>query len=98
MADENPMKASEIFTLKGRAALVTGASSGLGARFAEVLAANGAAVALVARRKDRLDELQRKLTASNVRSVALEADVTDRAAVVRAFDQAEKALGPLSIV
>jgi 3-oxoacyl-[acyl-carrier protein] reductase len=92
------MKASEIFSLAGRAALVTGASSGLGARFAQVLAANGATVALVARRRDRLEELQKKLAAGGARAVAIEADVTDRAAVVRAFDQAEQALGPLSIV
>ena len=51
------MKAATIFDLTGEVALVTGASSGLGARFAQVLAANGARVALVARRKDRLDDL-----------------------------------------
>ena len=92
------MKASELFTLKGRAALVTGASSGLGARFAEVLAANGAAVALVARRKARLEELERKIAAAGGRAVSIEADVTDRAAVVRAFDAAEKALGAITVV
>jgi NAD(P)-dependent dehydrogenase (short-subunit alcohol dehydrogenase family) len=92
------MKASEIFNLSGRVALVTGASSGLGARFAQVLAANGAAVALVARRKERLDTLQQKISAGGGRAVAIEADVTDHAAIARAFDAAEKALGTVTIL
>ena len=92
------MKAADIFDLTGRVALVTGASSGLGARFAQVLAANGAAVALVARRKDRLDELQKKIEAAGGKALAVAADVTDRAAMARAFDAAEKAFGTVTIL
>ena len=51
------MSAAEIFNLHGKVAMVTGASSGLGLRFAQCLAENGAAVALVARRADRLKTL-----------------------------------------
>ncbi|RAI31138.1 SDR family NAD(P)-dependent oxidoreductase, partial [Rhodoplanes roseus] len=48
------MRADELFDLTGQVALVTGASSGLGRRFARVLAANGAKVVLTARRQDKL--------------------------------------------
>ena len=92
------MKAAEMFNLKGRVALVTGASSGLGKQFARALADNGAAVALVARRVDRLSELQKAIEASGGRAVAIEADVTDRAAMARAFDAAEKAFGTVTIL
>jgi NAD(P)-dependent dehydrogenase (short-subunit alcohol dehydrogenase family) len=51
------MKSQEIFSVEGRAIVVTGASSGLGERFARVLAENGASVLAVARRADRLDAL-----------------------------------------
>ena len=92
------MKASELFDLAGRVALVTGASSGLGVRFAEVLAANGAKVVLVARRADRLDALRKKIEAAGGQAIAAEADVLDRAAMVRAFDAAEKAFGTVTIL
>ena len=83
------MTAAPIFDLSGKVALVTGASSGLGVRFAEVLAESGAAVALVARRVDRLAALKSRIEASGKRAVAIEADVCDRAAMRRAFDAAE---------
>lgn len=92
------MQAGELFDLKGRVALVTGASSGLGARFATVLASNGAAVALVARRLDRLTALKKKIEAAGGNAVAIEADVLDRTAMAKAFDQAEKAFGTVTIL
>jgi NAD(P)-dependent dehydrogenase (short-subunit alcohol dehydrogenase family) len=97
-AEGNDMKASDIFDLKGRVAMVTGASSGLGARFAQVLAANGAAVALVARRADRLKDLQQKIEQAGGKAIAVEGDVLDRASMTRAFDQIERALGTVTIL
>lgn len=92
------MKAADMFNLKGRVALVTGASSGLGVQFAKALADNGAAVALVARRADRLRSLKDEIEGKGGRAVAIEADVTDHAAVARAFDAAEKAFGTVTIL
>ena len=92
------MKAAEMFSLKDRVALVTGASSGLGTQFAKALADNGAAVALVARRADRLKALKDEIESKGGKATAIEADVTDRAAMVRAFDAAEKAFGTVTIL
>jgi 3-oxoacyl-[acyl-carrier protein] reductase len=92
------MKAAEMFDLRGRVALVTGASSGLGQQFARALADNGAAVALVARRADRLDALKKEIEGKGGKAVSIEADVTDRAAMARAFDAAEKAFGTVTIL
>jgi 3-oxoacyl-[acyl-carrier protein] reductase len=92
------MRAAEIFSLKGRAALVTGASSGLGVQFAKALADNGAAVALVARRADRLKTLKDEIEGKGGKALVIEADVTDRAAMARAFDAAEKAFGTTTIL
>jgi 3-oxoacyl-[acyl-carrier protein] reductase len=92
------MKAADMFSLKGRVALVTGASSGLGTQFARALADNGAAVALVARRPERLKTLKAEIEGKGGKAIAVEADVTDRAAMTRAFDAAEKAFGTVTIL
>src|SRR5271168_890986 len=92
------MPAADIFDLKGKVALVTGSSSGLGVRFAECLAENGAAVVLVARRADRLAAVKANIEKSCGRALAVEADVTDRAAIRQAFDAAEKAFGTVTIL
>jgi NAD(P)-dependent dehydrogenase (short-subunit alcohol dehydrogenase family) len=92
------MAAADLFSLKGRVALVTGASSGLGERFAEVLAEAGAAVALVALRHELLEEVRARIAAAGSRTIAVVADVRDRAAMMRAFDQAEAELGTVDIL
>jgi 3-oxoacyl-[acyl-carrier protein] reductase len=92
------MAAAQIFDLHGKVALVTGASSGLGERFAEVLVENGAAVVLVARRADRIAALRARIEKSGGKAIAVEADVVDRAAMRAAFDAAEKQFGTVTIL
>jgi len=75
------------FRLDGRIALVTGGSSGLGARFGMLLARAGARVALAARRVDKLQPLVRRIEAAGGQARALELDVSDSASVRRCFDE-----------
>jgi NAD(P)-dependent dehydrogenase (short-subunit alcohol dehydrogenase family) len=86
------------FSLAGKTALVTGASSGLGEHFARVLAAAGAEVVVAARRIERLKGLETEIRASGGSAWAVALDVTDRASVVRAFDAAEAATGPVTVL
>jgi len=87
-----------LFSLKGQTALVTGASSGLGVVMARALAKAGADVAVLARRKDRLDSVAQEIAQLGVRTHAVAADVTDDAALEAAVTQAEAALGPIGIL
>ena len=84
--------------LTGRVALVTGASAGLGRRFAKVLAACGAKVAIAARRLDKLEELAAEIRAAGGTALPLQLDVTDADQLVRVVGQAQEQLGVVDIL
>lgn len=84
--------------LSGRTILVTGASSGLGARFARVLAAHGANVVLAARRIDMLHALAQEIAQEGGTSLVVEMDVADEASTQAAYDAAEARFGPVDSV
>jgi NAD(P)-dependent dehydrogenase (short-subunit alcohol dehydrogenase family) len=84
--------------LDGRTALVTGASSGLGWRFATVLAQAGARVAIAARRTDRLEALRDEIRHAGGRAHPVAIDVTDVTSVRAGVDAAQAALGSLDIL
>jgi len=84
--------------IRGRNALVTGASSGLGRHFAQTLAAHGARVALAARRIERLEDVASGIRDRGGEAVPVALDVRDPQRVPRAVDEAAAELGPITIV
>lgn len=84
--------------LSGRVALITGASSGLGAQFAKVLSAAGAGVVLAARRIERLKTLRAELEAADGDAHVVGMDVTDMASIRAAVAHAETEMGPIDIL
>ena len=92
------MTAIPSFSVEGEIALVTGASSGIGLYFAEVLAAAGAKVALAARRADRVDEACARIMAGGGTCVAVSLDVTDRKSIAAALAATEEGLGAVSVL
>src|SRR5690242_2611262 len=85
---------SKLFDLSGKTALITGASSGLGAHFAKCLGDAGASVVLAARRADRLQSLQAELAKRGVKASAVDLDVQSSSSITAALE----ACGPLDIL
>lgn len=85
-------------SLQERVALVTGASSGIGAAISRTLAANGAAVAVAARRRQLLDQLVEDIEAAGGTAFAIELDVTDEAACRTAVEQCVDRFGALDVL
>ena len=78
------------FDMRGKVAMVTGASSGFGVYFAQLMAARGAQVVVAARRVERLEQLVEEIIAAGGEAAAVAVDVTDSGAVTRALSMLPK--------
>jgi NAD(P)-dependent dehydrogenase (short-subunit alcohol dehydrogenase family) len=97
-SEVNSMSVQQLFDIKGRNALVTGGSRGLGLQMAEALGESGARVALTARKSDELDQAVEHLRARGIHAVAVQCDMSDTAAIAPAVALAIDALGPIDIL
>jgi len=87
-----------LFSLDGKIALVTGASSGLGYHFGKVMAKAGAQVVVAARRKEKLEQLVADIETHGGEAVAVQMDVTNKKSVGSAFDKIEKNVGVVEVL
>src|SRR5262249_46969201 len=95
----SPPRLDDLFGLRGKVAIVTGASGGLGVELARGLAMAGADLGLVARRLERLEEVSRELSgAFGVRTCPVRADLRDPAQIEAALTQIEGSLGPVDVL
>jgi len=87
-----------LFDLKGSVAVVTGASSGLGVQMAKALARQGADLVILARRKEKLEQVAEEIRELGVKCLPIVCDVTDIEAIKRAAEITEKEFGKVDIL
>ena len=87
-----------MFDLKNRVAVITGASSGLGRQMTKAFAKQGATLAILARRLDRLEELKNELEKEGVTILPIKCDVTNTEEINATASQIEKAFGKVDIL
>ena len=87
-----------LFNYKGKKAVVTGASSGLGVQFAKALAAEGVDVAVLARRVEKLEALAKEIEAMGVKCIPVKCDVSDEKSVEAAFATVVEKFGTIDIL
>lgn len=87
-----------MFDLKGRVAAVTGASSGIGVQMAKALAGQGADMAIMARRKEKLEDVAEEIRELGVKCLVVQMDVTDTKSIVNAVDAIVEEYGKVDIL
>lgn len=87
-----------MFDLTGRVAAVTGASSGIGVQMAKALAEQGADMAIMARRKEKLEEVAEEIRALGVKCLVVQLDVTDTSAIINAVNEIVAEYGKVDIL
>lgn len=92
------MSLDNLFSLKGRTALISGASSGLGEHFAQVMAQAGARVVVAARRVDKLEDLVSRIVDAGGEALAIAMDVTSAESVNDAFERLDDNVEQLDIL
>ena len=87
-----------MFNLKGRVAVISGASSGLGKQMAKAFANQGADLVILARRIERLEELKNELSSTGVKIIPIKCDVTSTEDINNAVELTEKEFGKVDIL
>ncbi|WP_027701495.1 glucose 1-dehydrogenase [Metaclostridioides mangenotii] len=89
---------NSLFDLSGKVAVITGASSGLGIQFTKALAGQGADVAILARRKEKLDELSKEISSTGRKCLAVKCDITNEKEVINAVKEIKDYYGKIDIL